>query len=58
MKPPKADKDFLSTVPFFTEKRTKGKKISTKVCISHINHKSLKWITERGCELDLPILST
>lgn len=63
---PKAGKYLLSTVPLFniysqllpSLLRTKEKKFSTKVRISHINYKSLKWITEQGCELELPVLST
>lgn len=67
MKIPKADKYLLSTVPLFNIyyqlfpsllRREQRKQISTKVHISHINHKSLKWITKRGCELDVPVLST
>lgn len=66
MEMPKAGKYLLSTVPFVniysqllpSLLRTKEKKFSTKGRISHINYKSLKWITEQGCELELPVLST
>ena len=54
MEMPKAGKYLLSTVPFVniysqllpSLLRTKEKKFSTKGRISHINYKSLKWITE------------
>lgn len=59
VKTPKADNFFIINCSLLYQEENKGekKKVPTKVHVSHISHKSLKWITEGVYELDLPICS-
>lgn len=57
MKTPKTEKIFIINCPLLTKKRKKACwREGTKVHIYYVNHKPLKWISERGTELYLLIL--